>query len=62
MYKGEYMMNLWKYKIIEYEYKSMTSEKMEVAKQLHKTNSWFLMKLITLCLKLNGIKYDVVIK
>ena len=48
--------------IIEYEYKSLTSEKMEVAKQLHKTNSWFLMKLITLCLKLNGIKYDVVIK
>ena len=56
------MMNIWKYKIIEYEYKSMTSEKSEVAKQLHKTNSWFLMKLITLCLKLNGIKYDVVIK
>lgn len=56
------MMNLWKYKIIEYEYKSMTSEKIEVAKQLHKTNSWFLMKLITLCLKLNSIKYDVVIK
>ena len=55
-------MNLWKYKIIEYEYKSLTSSRIEVAKQLHKTNSWFLMKLITLCLKLNGIKYDVVIK
>lgn len=53
-------MKLWKYKIIEYEYKTLTSEKIEVCKTLHKTNSKLLMYLICLCLKLQGIKYDVI--
>lgn len=53
-------MKLWKYKIIEYEYKSMTNEKIEVAKFVHKTNSKLLMYLITLCFKLERIKYEVV--
>ena len=54
----------YKYKIIEYEYVSMTSgeggQKIEVCKTLHKTNSKLLFWLIILCLKLQGIKYDVV--
>lgn len=53
-------MKLWKYKIIEYEYKSLTSEKIEVCKTLHKTNSKLLMYLICICLKLQGIKYEVI--
>ena len=53
-------MKLWKYKIIEYEYKTLTSEKIEVCKTLHKTNSKLLMYLICLCLKIQGIKYDVI--
>lgn len=52
-------MKLFKYRIIEYEYKSITSEGIQVAKSLHKTNSKLLMYLIILCLKLNGIKYGV---
>ena len=54
----------YKYKIIEYEYVSMTSgeggQKIEVCKTLHKTNSKLLFWLIILCLKLQGIKYEVV--
>ena len=54
----------YKYKIIEYEYVSMTSgdggAKIEVCKTLHKTNSKLLFWLIILCLRLQGIKYDVV--
>ena len=53
-------MRIWKYKIIEYEYKSITSEGIQVAKTLHQTNSKLLMYLIVLCLKLNGIKYEVI--
>ena len=53
-------MKPYKYKIIEYEYKTLTSEKIEVCKTLHKTNSKLLMYLICLCLKLQHIKYDVI--
>lgn len=53
-------MNQWKYKIIEYEYISMTSEKIEVCKTLHKTNSKLLFYLIIICLKISGVKYEVV--
>lgn len=53
-------MRLFKYHIIEYEYKSMTNKKIEVAKTLHRTNSKLLMYLIILCFKLNGMKYEVV--
>ena len=54
----------WKYKIIEYEYISMShgddGDKIEVCKTLHKTNSKLIFWLIKLCLKLQGIKYEVV--
>ena len=56
-------MKLWKYKIIEYEYTSMIydkGKKIEVCKTLHKTNSKLLMYLICICLKLQGIKYEVI--
>jgi len=53
-------MKYYKYKIIEYEYKTLTSEKIEVCKTLHRTNSKLLMYLIILCLKLQGIKYEVI--
>lgn len=55
-------MKLWKYKIIEYEVKKMTNSDIEYAKSLHKTNSKFLYYLIILCLKINRIKYDVIVK
>lgn len=55
-------MNNWKYKVIEYETKSMTYENgkvnVEVCKYLHKTNSWLVYKFICLLLKIQGIKYD----
>lgn len=54
----------WKYKIIEYDYISMHYEdgdrKIEVCKTLHKTNSKLVFWLIILCLKIQGIKYEVV--
>ena len=53
----------WKYKIIEYVYTSMIydkGKKIEVCKTLHKTNSKLLFYLIILCLKIQGIKYEVV--
>ena len=54
----------YRYKIIEYDYVSMTSgddgTKIEVCKTLHKTNSKLLFYLIILCFKIQGIKYDVV--
>ena len=54
----------YKYKIIEYDYVSMTfgddGTKIEVCKTLHKTNSKLLFYLIILCFKIQGIKYDVV--
>lgn len=54
----------WKYKVIEMEYVSITSgdggQKIEVCKTLHKTNSKLVFWLIILCLKIQGIKYDVV--
>ena len=53
-------MKYYKYNIIEYEYKTLTSEKIEVCKTLHKTNSKLLMYLICLCLKIQGIKYEVI--
>lgn len=55
-------MNLYKYKIIEYEVKKMTESDIEYAKVLHKTNSKLLYLLIKLCFKINHIKYDVVIR
>lgn len=54
------MARYYKYKIIEYEYKSLTNEKILVSKTLHKTNSKLLFYLIILCLKLNHIRYDTV--
>lgn len=54
-------MNLYKYKIIEYEVKKMTESDIEYAKVLHNTNSKLLYLLIKLCFKINHIKYDVVI-
>lgn len=53
-------MNLWKYKIIEYEYVSMTDKKVEVCKTLHKTNSTLFYWLLILCFKINHIKYEVI--
>ena len=54
----------YKYKVIEMEYISMTSgedgTKVEVCKTLHKTNSKLVFWLIILCLKIQGIKYDIV--
>lgn len=54
----------WKYKIIEYDYKSIHYEdgehKIEYCKELHKTNSKLLFWLIILCFKIQGIKYDIV--
>lgn len=53
-------MKKWRYKIIEYEYTSMTDKKIEVCKTLHKTNSKLLFCLIIICLKITGVKYEVV--
>lgn len=53
-------MRLFKYQIIEYEYKSMTNKNIEVAKTLHKTNSRILKYLIIFIFKLEGIKYEVI--
>lgn len=50
----------YKYKIIEYDYVSLTSEKVEVCKTLHKTNSKLVFWLIILCFKIQGIKYEVI--
>ena len=62
--KGRVRVKSYKYKIIEYDYVSMTHDdsgtQVEVCKTLHKTNSKLLFWLIILCLKLQGIKYDVV--
>ena len=55
-------MNLWKYKIIEYEVKKMTNQEIEYAKVLHKTNSKILFYLIILCLKISRIKYDTIVR
>lgn len=55
-------MNLYKYKIIEYEVKKMTESDIEYAKVIHNTNSKLLYLLIKLCFKINHIKYDVVIR
>lgn len=52
----------YKYKIIEYEYVSMTNKKVEVCKTLHQTNSKLLFYLIIFILKIQGIKYSTVIK
>ena len=50
----------YKYKVIEYDYTSMTAgeggEKIEVCKTLHKTNSRLIFWMIILCLKIQGIK------
>lgn len=51
----------YKYKIIEYGYTSITDSKVEYCKTLHKTNSKILYLLIILCLKINRIKYEVII-
>lgn len=53
-------LDLFKYKIIEYEYKKLTSDGYELAKVIHKTNSKLLFYLIILTFKLDGIKYEVV--
>lgn len=53
-------MILYKYKIIEYSVKKMTSSEIEYAKTLHQTNSTLLMCLIVLCFKINHIKYKVI--
>ena len=54
----------YKYKIVEMEYTSMTSGKdgvkVEVCKNLHKTNSKLLFYLIILIFKIQGIKYEIV--
>ena len=50
----------YKYKIIEYDYISLTDKKVEVCKTFHKTNSKLLYYLIIACLKIQGIKYEVV--
>lgn len=54
----------WKYKVIEMEYVSMSHGDdgtiIEVCKTLHKTNSKLVFWLIILCLKIQGIKYEVV--
>lgn len=54
----------YKYKIIEYAYSSMTygkgGTKVEVCKTLHRTNSKLIFILIKLCLKVQGIKYEVI--
>lgn len=55
-------MNLWKYKVIEYEVKKMMNQEVEYAKTLHKTNSKILFYLIILCLKLSRIKYDTIVR
>ena len=59
-------MKLWKYKILEYDYKSAVYEegktKIKYAKTLHKTNSKLLFYLIILCLKISGIKYDTIVR
>ena len=52
----------YKYKIIEYDYISLTNEKVEVCKTLHKTNSKLFFYLIILCFKIQGIKYSVLSK
>lgn len=54
-------MKVWKYKIIEYEYISLTSKEKKLSKTCHYTNSYLLKNLISFCLKMNHIKYDVII-
>lgn len=54
----------YKYKIIEYDYISLThddlGDKVEICKTLHKTNSKLVFWLIILCFKIQGIKYEVI--
>lgn len=52
----------FKYRIIEYEYVTITNQKIERAKTLHQTNSKLLFYLIILCLKFNKIEYKTIIK
>lgn len=56
-------MRTFKYEIIEYEYKSMTYQdqelKIEVCKELHRTNCFLVYLLIILSFKIKGIKYEV---
>lgn len=54
----------YKYKIIEYGYSKITygdekGKQIEVCKALHRTNSYLVFILIKLCLKLQGIRYEV---
>ncbi len=53
-------MNIWKYKIVEYEVKKLTNTDIEYAKTIHKTNSKLFMYIIILCLKINHVKYEVI--
>ena len=57
-------MKKFKYKIIEYEYRTLAYRdgdvNIEVCKCLHETNSKLFKYLIILCFKLNRIKYEVV--
>lgn len=57
-------MKKFKYKIIEYDYTSMSysdgKEKIEVCKSLHKTNSKLVFYLMILCFKITGTKYEVI--
>lgn len=56
-------MKAWKYKIIEYEYIILGYENGKIiekrAKTIHKTNSWLLYQFIKICLKINGIYFEV---
>ena len=53
-------MKRFKYKIIEYDYISMTNEKIEVCKTIHKTNSKLFLFLLILCFIIQRIKYEVI--
>ena len=53
---------LYKYHIIEYEYKTLTNKESKLSKTIHKTNSRLLKNLICMCLKIDKIKYEVKIK
>lgn len=53
-------MILYKYGIIEYSVKKMTSQEIKYAKTFHKTNSKLLFYLIILCLKISRVKYEVI--
>lgn len=56
-------MKAWKYKIIEYEFIKLGYEESKViektVKSVHKTNSWLLYQFIKICLKINGIYFEV---